>query len=309
MTVTAESTTPALFRPLTLRGVTARNRIWLAPMCQYSCDARDGIPTDWHLVHLGAHASGGYGLVMTEAAAIVPEGRISPQDAGIWNEAQQQQWQRIATFIRAQGAVPAIQLAHAGRKASTYRPFDDHTGSVPAEDGGWVTVSSTDSAFTGYATPRRLDTDEVAAIPAQFAAAAERAMRAGFDAVELHAAHGYLLHQFLSPLVNDRDDRYGGDFAGRTRLLVETVDAVRAVLPDEALLFVSSRRVTGRREAGTSSRPPGSPSNSRSVVSIWWTCRPAAPWPSNRSPSGPATRCPSPGRCARPPALRWLPWG
>ena len=238
MTVTAESTTPALFRPLTLRGVTARNRIWLAPMCQYSCDARDGIPTDWHLVHLGAHASGGYGLVMTEAAAIVPEGRISPQDAGIWNEAQQRQWQRIATFIRAQGAVPAIQLAHAGRKASTYRPFDDHTGSLPAEDGGWLTVSSTDRAFTGYAAPRRLGTDEVAAIPAQFAAAAERAVRAGFDAVELHAAHGYLLHQFLSPLVNDRDDRYGGDFAGRTRLLVETVDAVRAVLPAESLLFV-----------------------------------------------------------------------
>lgn len=236
--LTPELPTPELFRPLTLRGVTARNRIWLAPMCQYSCDARDGMPTDWHLVHLGAHASGGYGLVMTEAAAVAPEGRISPLDAGIWNDAQEQAWRRITTFIRSQGAVPAMQLGHAGRKGSTYAPFASGTGSVPRDEHGWQTVSPTDVPFTGYAAPRRLDTDEVSAIPAQFAAAAERAVRAGFDVVELHAAHGYLLHQFLSPLVNDRDDRYGGDFAGRTRLLVETVDAVRAVLPDEALLFV-----------------------------------------------------------------------
>lgn len=223
---------------MTLRGVTARNRIWLSPMCQYSCIARDGVPTDWHLVHLGSHAAGGYGVVMTEAAAVVPEGRISPEDAGLWNDEQERAWTRIAAFVREQGAAPAVQLGHAGRKASTFSPFADGTGSVPAQDGGWTTVSATDRAFTGYAAPRRMTTDEVAAVPGQFAAAAERADRAGFDIVELHAAHGYLLHQFLSPLVNDRDDSYGGDFDGRIRLLVEAVDAVRAVWPAEKALFV-----------------------------------------------------------------------
>jgi 2,4-dienoyl-CoA reductase-like NADH-dependent reductase (Old Yellow Enzyme family) len=226
----------ALFEPVTLRGVTARNRVWLSPMCQYS--SVDGMPNDWHLVHLGSRAAGGYGLVMAEASAVTPEGRISPEDAGIWNDEQAAAWARIVTFVREQGAVPAIQLAHAGRKASTWSPFKDGHGSVPLDQGGWQTVSATERPFTGFAAPRRLETDEVAAIPGHFAAAAVRADEAGFDVVEVHAAHGYLLHQFLSPLSNDRDDRYGGSFENRTRLVIETVDAVRAVWPDDKPVLV-----------------------------------------------------------------------
>jgi len=226
-----------LLSPLTLRGTTFRNRVWLAPMCQYSA-ADDGLPTDWHMAHLGARAVGGFGLVLTEAAAVVPEGRISPQDVGIWNDEQVTAWRRITDFIRARGAHSGIQLAHAGRKASTYRPFGEGRGSVPATEGGWTAVGPTGDAFPGYAAPHELTEAEILAVPDQFADATRRALAAGFDVVEVHAAHGYLLHQFLSPLSNTRTDRWGGDLAGRAQLLLDTVDAVRAVLPEQDPLLV-----------------------------------------------------------------------
>ena len=228
---------PELLEPLTLRGVTARNRIWLAPMCQYSAFDRDGMPTDWHLVNLGQHATGGFGLVMTEATAVVPEGRISPEDVGIWSDAHVAPWRRIADFVRGQGAVPAMQLAHAGRKASTYG-LSGQAGTVPVDEGGWEPVGPTAVAYDGYDVPRELTTAEVEALPQAFADAARRADEAGFEVVEIHAAHGYLLHQFVSPLSNQRTDQYGGSFDGRTRLVVEVVDAVRSVWPDDKPLFV-----------------------------------------------------------------------
>lgn len=223
-----------LFDPIKLRGLTVRNRVWVSPMCQYS--AENGVPSDWHLVHLGQFAVGGAGLVISEATAVNPEGRISPGDTGIWNDEQVSAWRRITDFVHAQGAATGIQLAHAGRKASTRAPFDG-TGSVAVEDGGWQAVSSTDRAFGDYAAPRALTDTEVAELPAQFAAAAQRAETAGFDVVELHFAHGYLAHQFYSPLVNDRTDRYGGDFDNRVRLLLEITDAVRAVWPQDRPLL------------------------------------------------------------------------
>ncbi|SDB94485.1 2,4-dienoyl-CoA reductase [Sanguibacter gelidistatuariae] len=229
-------THPLLFEPLTLRGLTIPNRIWLAPMCQYS--AVDGLPGHWHLVHLGARAQGGFGLVLTEAAAVVPEGRISPQDAGIWSDEQAQAWAPIVDFVRAQGAAIGVQLAHAGRKASTFRPWSPVQGSVPLPDGGWETAGPSPEAFPGYVAPRELTLAEIADVPAAFAAAARRADAAGFDVVEIHAAHGYLLHQFLSPLSNTRTDAYGGSLENRARLLVETADAVRAVWPESKPLFV-----------------------------------------------------------------------
>ncbi|MGU3293736.1 NADH:flavin oxidoreductase/NADH oxidase [Williamsia sp. M5A3_1d] len=225
-------TTPALFESLTLRSLTVPNRVWLSPMCQYSCFERDGIPTDWHLVHLGSHAVGGFGLILTEAAAVVPEGRISPEDAGIWNEEQARAWRRITDFVHAQESLIGVQLAHAGRKASTYSPFAGSEGSVPESDGGWEAVAPSAVAFDGYATPRALGVDEIGHVVTAFADAARRALSAGFDTVEIHAAHGYLLHEFLSPLSNQRDDAYGGDFAGRTRLAIEVADAVRDAVGD-----------------------------------------------------------------------------
>lgn len=228
---------PSLFDPITLRGVTARNRIWLAPMCQYSVEARDGVPTDWHLVHLGARATGGFGLVFTEAAAVTPEGRISPQDAGLWSDAQVEAWSRITAFLREQGAVPATQLAHSGRKGSTAAPWRGE-GTIRTEEGGWTAVAPSATAYQGYATPRALTTDEIAETVQAFAAAARRADAAGFDVVEVHAAHGYLLHQFLSPLANLRTDSYGGSFENRIRIVLEVVDAVRAALPDRKALLV-----------------------------------------------------------------------
>ncbi len=227
-----------LFEPLTLRGLTLRNRVWLAPMCQYSVTERDGTPTDWHLMHLGSHAVGGYGLILTEATAVVPEGRISPEDTGLWNDEQTAAWHRIVDFVHDQGTHIGVQLAHAGRKASTYGLFPTGEGSVPDSAGGWQTVSSTANAYPGNAAPRAMTLDEVRALPATFAAAAARADEAGFDTVEVHAAHGYLMHQFLSPLVNDRTDEYGGSFENRTRLLVETVDAVRKVWPEDKPVLV-----------------------------------------------------------------------
>ena len=230
--------TPALFTPLSIRSTTFRNRLWVPALCQYSVEKRDGVPTDWHLVHLGAFAMGGAGLVMTEATAVSPIGRISPQDTGIWNDEQVEAWKRITDFLRGQGTVAGIQLAHAGRKASTHRGWDAESGSVSAENGGWATVAPSAVAFEGYAQPRALGTDEIADVVEQFAEAAVRSVRAGFELVEIHAAHGYLLHQFLSPLSNLRTDEYGGSLENRARLVLDVVRAVRAAVGDEMPVFV-----------------------------------------------------------------------
>jgi 2,4-dienoyl-CoA reductase-like NADH-dependent reductase (Old Yellow Enzyme family) len=224
-----------LFTPLTLRGSTFRNRIWVAPMCQYSAD--DGIPNDWHLQHLGARAVGGAGLVISEATAVVPEGRITPRDVGLWNEQQATAWARIAWFVRAQGSMPGVQLAHAGRKASSQVPWEG-SGTVDPADGGWETVAPSPLAFGDRPVPKELSEADVAGVVRAFAEAAERADAAGFEVAEIHAAHGYLLHQFLSPLSNQRADRYGGGFSGRIRAVLEVVDAVRAVWPDRKPLFL-----------------------------------------------------------------------
>jgi 2,4-dienoyl-CoA reductase-like NADH-dependent reductase (Old Yellow Enzyme family) len=218
-----------LFSPIKIRDLEVRNRLWVAPMCTYSCENQDGMPSDWHLVHLGARATGGAGLVMAEATAVTPEGRITPWCTGIWSDEHIEPWRRVTDFIRSQGAASALQLAHAGRKASTYRA-QSGSGSVPISEGGWETVSSTSEAFTGYAAPRELTTDEVAQLAIDFGIAARRAAHAGFDAVEIHAAHGYLLHQFLSPLSNQRTDHYGGSLENRARLLLEVVSEVRAAV-------------------------------------------------------------------------------
>jgi len=228
----------ALFEPLTLRGVTVRNRIWVAPMCQYSAEQRDGMPGDWHLVHLGSFATGGAGLVITEATAVTPEGRIAPEDLGIWNDTQRDAFRRITAFISAQGAVPGIQLAHAGRKGSTYRPWAPSRGSVPEEEGGWPTVAPGDAPFGDYAPGRALSIDEIGDLVQSFRSAARRAVDAGFQVVEIHAAHGYLLHQFLSPLSNSRSDSYGGSLENRARFLLEVVAAVRAEIGDDLPLLV-----------------------------------------------------------------------
>jgi 2,4-dienoyl-CoA reductase-like NADH-dependent reductase (Old Yellow Enzyme family) len=227
-----------LFTPLTLRDTTLRNRVVVSPMCQYS--STDGMPTDWHLVHLGSFAVGGAALVMTEASAVSPEGRISPDDAGIWNDEQAAAWARIVAFVQGQGALAGVQLAHAGRKASTYRPWHSSRGTVPVEEGGWVAVAPTAQAFGRYAVPAALDQDGIDGVVHDFVAAARRAAVAGFDAVEIHAAHGYLLHQFLSPLSNERTDDYGGSFENRSRLTREVATAVREAFGGLLLVRISA---------------------------------------------------------------------
>jgi 2,4-dienoyl-CoA reductase-like NADH-dependent reductase (Old Yellow Enzyme family) len=224
-----------LFTPIRLRDTDIRNRVWVAPMCQYS--AVDGVPNDWHLVHLGSFARGGAGLVLTEATAISPDGRISPVDTGIWNDDQAQVWSRIVDFVHGQGATAGMQLAHAGRKASTRPPFEGR-GWVPPEEGGWAAVGPSPVGHPGLPEPRELSTAEIEGLVRDFAGAAERALGAGFDVLEIHAAHGYLLHEFLSPLSNRRTDEYGGSFDNRARLLLRVVDAVRAVVPDATPLLV-----------------------------------------------------------------------
>ena len=225
-----------LFNPFRQRDLTLRNRIAVSPMCQYA--SVDGLPDDWHRVHLGSRAVGGAGLVMTEACAVSPEGRISPQDAGIWSEAQVQAWAPIARFIRAQGAVPAIQLAHAGRKASTFAPWRGRNA-VPIADGGWQVVAPSALAYNAdYPAPQALDAAGIAQVVDDFRASALRALDAGFEVAELHAAHGYLLHQFLSPLSNTRDDAWGGSFDHRVRVVLDVVDAVRGVWPERLPLWV-----------------------------------------------------------------------
>ncbi|MFC5940072.1 NADH:flavin oxidoreductase/NADH oxidase [Micromonospora harpali] len=220
----------SLFTPLALRAVTLPNRVALAPMCQYSAGP-DGLPTDWHRVHLGSRAVGGAGLVLTEATAVVPEGRISPQDVGLWSDAHVDAWRPVTAFVAAQGAVPAVQLAHAGFKASTYRPWAPRRGGVPDAEGGWTPVGPGAEPFVpDYRVPTALDEAGIAGVVEAFATAAGRAVDAGFAAVEIHAAHGYLLHEFLSPLTNNRADGWGGDRAGRMRLALEVARAVRATV-------------------------------------------------------------------------------
>lgn len=227
----------SLFSPLTLRGVTLPHRIAISPMCQYSA-GNDGIATDWHLAHLGARAIGRAALVMVEATAVLPEGRISPADLGLWDDAQIEPLARIAAFLRSQGTVPAIQLAHAGRKASTSLPWEGR-GSLREAEGRWTTVAPSPVSFgEGYDAPEPLDRAGIERVLTAFGRAAQRAKDAGFEVVELHAAHGYLLHEFLSPLSNRRTDAYGGAFGGRVRIVLEAVDALRAAWPDDKPVFV-----------------------------------------------------------------------
>ena len=225
-----------LFEPLTLRGITLPNRIAVSPMCEYSCV--DGLANEWHLVHLGSRAVGGAGLVMTEAAAVSPVGRISPSDLGIWSDAHVEPLARVVRFVRSQGGYAGIQLAHAGRKASTPAPWLGQ-GRVEFSDGGWQPIAPSAIAFSpDLHTPAAMTHDDIRLTIADFAAAAVRALSAGFEVIELHAAHGYLAHQFLSPLSNQRTDEYGGRFANRIRFVLEMVTAVRDKWPERLPLFV-----------------------------------------------------------------------
>jgi len=228
---------PHLFSPVSFRGVTLRNRIVVSPMCQYS--SKDGYATDWHLVHLGSRAVGGAAAVIAEATAVVPEGRISPDDLGIWRDEHVEMLARIFRFVQSQGVVAGIQLSHAGRKASTSAPWKGG-GPLAPSDGGWEPIFGASAvAFDdGYAVPAALDTTAIKRVVQAFADAAVRANAAGCRIVELHAAHGYLLHQFLSPLSNRRDDEYGGSFENRTRLVREVVEAVRRAWPEPHPVFV-----------------------------------------------------------------------
>jgi len=226
-----------LFDPLAIRDVTFANRVFVSPMCEYS--STDGYATDWHLVHLGTRAVGGAGLILTEATAVLPEGRISPHDLGIWSDDHIEPLSRVVRFIHEQGSVAGMQLAHAGRKASTYRPWDGN-GAISESDGGWTNVVAPSAVRFAdhYPMPKELSIDAIQNIVFAFAAAARRACEAGFRVIEIHAAHGYLLHEFLSPLSNRRTDSYGGSFENRTRILRETVAAVRSSWPERAPLFV-----------------------------------------------------------------------
>lgn len=226
-----------LFTPLQLRSVSLRNRIAVSPMCQYS--AKDGRANDWHLVHLGSRAVGGAGLVIFEATAVEPEGRISPSDMGLWEDGQVEPLARVVRFVEAQGAVPCLQIAHAGRKASVHPPWVEGGAPVPPERGGWRPVGPSPLAFAeGHPVPEPAGEERLRALVRAFAAAARRALAAGFRALEVHGAHGYLLHEFLSPLANRRQDRYGGSFDNRSRLAREVAEAVRAEWPEELPLLM-----------------------------------------------------------------------
>ncbi|GAA1446476.1 NADH:flavin oxidoreductase/NADH oxidase [Leifsonia poae] len=254
---------PTLFDPLTLRGVTMRNRIWTSPMCQYSVLDQSGVPQQWQLVHLASFAVGGSGLVFTEATGVSPEARISPRDTGIWNDEQRDAWKPIVEFIASQGAVPGIQLGHAGRKASSWPAwgFTGRTGTVPVAEGGWTAVAPSPEAFGDLDVPRELDLAGIDAIVDDFRTAARRAVEAGFRAIELHAAHGYLLHQFLSPIANHRTDEYGGSLENRARLLLRIVEAVRGEIGDELPLFV--------RFSGSDWTPGGWDEQQTATVAGW----------------------------------------
>ncbi|HKS27438.1 MAG TPA: NADH:flavin oxidoreductase/NADH oxidase [Pyrinomonadaceae bacterium] len=223
-----------LFSAFSLRGVEFHNRVFVSPMCQYS--SRDGMPDEWHMVHLGSRAVGGAALVMVEATAVSPEGRISPGDTGIWSDEQARAFAPIAAFIKSQGAVPAIQLAHAGRKASTNLPW--RGGKPLSEDeGGWQTLAPSAVAFGNYPSPREMTAEEIERVTREFAESARRSLAAGFEVAELHMAHGYLLHEFLSPLSNQREDEFGGSLEGRMHFPLRVAEAVRRVWPDRLPLF------------------------------------------------------------------------
>ena len=227
-----------LFSPIKIRSLEFKNRIFVSPMCQYSCMRGDGMPTDWHLVHLGSRAAGGAGLVFVEATGVSPEGRISEFDTGIWSDAQAEAFKRIAAFIESQGAIPAIQIAHAGRKASTSAPWLGG-GPILPEDGGWRPVAPSAIKFDeGHAVPEELSNEGIETIFNKFMEAAARALKAGFKVLEIHMAHGYLLHEFLSPLSNRRTDQYGGSFENRIRLPLRIANAIREFWPQELPVFV-----------------------------------------------------------------------
>ena len=235
--------TAALFCPLALRETEISNRVTVSPMCQYSCEG-DGLATEWHRTHLGSRAVGGAGIVMTEATAVSPEGRITPEDLGIWSDDHREALAPIAAFIREQGSVPGIQLAHAGRKASKTRPWE---GSEPLspEEGGWEVLAPSEEPWPYEGTPpkhRKMDQGDIEAFIEDYRRAAERALEAGFEIAEVHAAHGYLLHEFLSPVTNTREDDYGGSFENRTRLVRQVTETVRDVWPDDQPVFV---RISG----------------------------------------------------------------
>jgi 2,4-dienoyl-CoA reductase-like NADH-dependent reductase (Old Yellow Enzyme family) len=225
-----------LFSPLKIRKVEFKNRIFVSPMCQYSSE--DGLPNDWHLVHLGTRAVGGAALVMVEATAVSPEGRISPWDSGIWSDEHGEAFKRITAFIAAQGALPGIQLAHAGRKASTDVPWRGGRP-LPKNQNGWQPMAPSAIAFDRLSTvPREMSAEDIQRVTSQFAAAAERSLAAGFKVLELHMAHGYLLHEFLSPLANHRQDQWGGALRNRQSFPLSVAQAVRRVWPEDLALFV-----------------------------------------------------------------------
>ena len=225
-----------LFEEYRIRDVVLRNRLVVSPMCQYSSD--DGFASDWHLVHLGSRAVGGAGLVFTEATAVEDRGRISPQDLGIWKDGHVETLRRIATFVEAQGAAAGMQLAHAGRKGSTRRPWETPPGAIPPTAGGWVPIGPTAEPFApNFPVPSALEVTQIATVVSAFVSAARRALEAGFRVIELHFAHGYLVHEFYSPLSNARSDRYGGSFQNRVRLALEIAEAVRTVWPERLPLF------------------------------------------------------------------------
>ena len=225
-----------LFSSLKIRNIEIKNRIVVSPMCQYS--SIDGNPTDWHLVHLGSRAVGGAGLIFTEATAVSPEGRISPDDAGIWNDKQANAYKRITSFIKSQNSIPGIQLAHAGRKASTFSPWKGN-GKVGIENGGWQTLAPSAIPFAeNYPDPKEMSESDIKLVIDQFIQAAKRSIEAGFEIIELHMAHGYLVHEFLSPLSNHRKDKFGGSLENRCRFSIEMSKAVRKIIPDSMPLFV-----------------------------------------------------------------------
>jgi len=224
-----------LFSPIKIRNIELKNRIAVSPMCQYS--SINGVPTDWHLVHLGSRAVGGAGLIITEATAVSPEGRISPDDAGIWNDEQVNAYKRITSFIKSQNSVSGIQLAHAGRKASTYSPWKGN-GEVKVENGGWQTIAPSSIPFTeNFPHPKEMNENDIKLIIDQFGKAAKKSIKAGFEVIELHFAHGYLVHEFYSPLSNHRKDNYGGSLENRCRLAIEIAKSVRETIPDGTPLF------------------------------------------------------------------------
>ncbi|SNZ17649.1 2,4-dienoyl-CoA reductase [Natronoarchaeum philippinense] len=235
--------TDDLFSPLSLRETELPNRVMVSPMCQYSCEDRDGLATEWHRTHLGSRAVGGAGVVMAEATAVESRGRISPHDLGIWSDEHADALAPVAEFVREQGSVPAIQLAHAGRKASTSRPWEGHEPLAP-EDGGWEAIAPSATPYPGNEAValHEMTPEDIEDVIAAFQSGAERALDAGFEIAEVHAAHGYLLHEFLSPVSNDRTDEYGGSFENRARLTVDVVEAVREVWPDDRPVFV---RISG----------------------------------------------------------------